>query len=493
MEKTSCSLWAATSPGSPQRTSLSGDLEADVAIVGGGICGLTTAYLLRQSGLRIVVLEANRVGHGTTGNSTGNLYEVVDQGLRQLRKKWGDEVLRQVVASRRHAISFIETLNLDCDLVNAAFCHFAEETTEDIARQLDEELEAMRAAGLNAVRTAELGLPFPVTSGLKLEGQAQFHPLKYVQGLAAQLGPTQIYENSPVLDYDDDEGVLRTPAGKVRSQRVVFATHTPKGVHPAHFLLSPSREFGVAAELPQGVLPTGIYWRADTPKRSLRVYRDYAIVIGESYKTGQNEQTAESVAALEDFLRAKLPIGAVQYRWAAQAYVPADGLPMIGQSGERSYVATGFATDGLVYGTLAGILLANLLQGKSHEFADLYRADRVTPGKSARQFLSEAADNLGQYLKDIPGVAEAKEFSEIGAGEGKLLEREGEKLAVYRSPEGNLHVLSAVCTHMKCIVRWNEVERSWDCPCHGSRFSPQGQVLEGPALVALEKKEISDA
>lgn len=490
------SIWAATAV-STAAPSLSGDLVADVVVLGAGLSGLTAAFLLGEAGRRVVVLESGRVGLGTTGHSTGNLYVCADESLSLLRRKWGPEIVRQVVLSRASALRWmretVERLGLGCDLVPAAFHWYSEEGAQKAIDLLDEEADVARDCGLEPHRGTDLGLPFPIRDGLRIPGQAQLHPLKYVQGLAANLGPScHVFEKSAVVEIDDGAGVVRTAGGSVRAEHIVMATHTPKGIHGVQLRLAPVREFGVAAPLGRTALGAGIYWRADEPKRSIRVWLDgayaWVLAVGEAFKTGRNEHTAQSVQALEDYLASRFAPGPARYRWGGQAYRSADGLPYVGREDERTWILTGYATDGLVYGTLAARLVADGILGRENPWTEMYRLDRLSPLRSAGRVLHEAADNLGRYLRDLPGVSEAAAPEDVPAGEGRLVRVDGEELAVHRDRAGVLHVLSAVCTHRKCIVRWNEAESSWDCPCHGSRFGVDGDVLEGPALAPLEKK-----
>ncbi|MGZ5028273.1 MAG: FAD-dependent oxidoreductase [Methylobacter sp.] len=488
------SIWEGTAKEGRLFSSLAGHKEADVVIIGGGITGLTAAMLLSEAGKKVIVLEALRIGLGTTGNSTGNLYVTVDDYLSGIKKKWGSDVMKAVVMSRAEAINRIETTidnyDLDCDFYRTSFNLFAESLDQDIESFIEEEFAALTEAGVKARIGGNPGLPFAAAKSLSIEGQAQFHPLNYVRGLAGKLRDScEIHEHSQVIDFDEDERIVKTKDGSVKAAQVIMATHTPKGVYMVHSALGPYREHGVAAELLSGEMPKGIFWSMNKPKRSVRHFndggKDYVMVIGDKYKTGQGENTGEYLQRLEDYLTSHFDTGPINYVWAGQQYRPADHLPYIGKHGDAMYFLTGFSSDGLVYGTLAAMIVSDMIIGKTNPWQDIYKLNRFTPLKSFKEFFKENADNFVQYLKGAP---DADSMAEIALDEGCVIEKDGEKLAVYKDQNGVNHICSAVCTHMKCTVNWNPSEKTWDCPCHGSRFKPDGQVIEGPAVADLPAK-----
>ncbi|MES2590743.1 MAG: FAD-dependent oxidoreductase [Bacteroidota bacterium] len=498
MEKT-ISIWEGTAKKGYPFPILTGSKEADVVIIGGGITGLTAALLLSDAGKKVILLEALEIGLGTTGNSTGNLYVTVDETLSGLKKKWGADVMKSVVSSRTAALNMIESTinkyNLDCDFYRTSFNLFAEGLDSELEDFIKEENEALIEAGIAASVVANPGLPFGVTKAITAEGQAQFHPLKYVRALADILKTKcEIYENSQVIDFDEGQGIVKTSNGSVKAKQVIMATHTPKGVYMVQTALGPYREHGVAAELLSDEMPKGIFWGLNKPKHSIRCFKDgdknYVMVIGDKYKTGHGENTNEYVKRLETYLKTHFKIGPITHIWGGQQYRSADGLPFIGKHSDNMYFMTGFATDGLVYGTLASMIVSDMIIGKENKWEETYQLKRFTPLKSFKEFFKENADNLVQYLKDTPWNTDVASLNEVPAGEGRIMEKDGEKLAVYKDTQGLIHVCSAVCTHMKCIVNWNPSEKTWDCPCHGSRFKTDGQVIEGPAVINLPAKKI---
>lgn len=473
------------------------DLDVDVAVIGAGITGITAAALLTQAGRRVAVLEAERVGVGTTGHSTGNLYATVDQYLHTLSTKWGREKTAQVVRSRSLAIDLVENnvrrYRLQCGFSRQPWVLYA--ANAENGAVIEQEYQAVLAAGLDAGITNELPLPFDIDQALVVSHQAQFHPLHYVRRLAAAIRSERcmIFEGSAVTGVNEDKGIVKTARHTVKAEHIVMATHTPKGFNPVQMELAPYREYAVAAPLAQKRLAGGIFWSAGPEKYSTRLVESrgepYVLMIGEKHKTGHIEDSDAAYRKLEAEMQARFDTGATAFCWSAQHYRPVDGLPYIGAGigSSRLYLASGFATDGLTYGTLAAIILSDQIAGKRHEFSDLYSPRRFTPVKSAAAFLKENLNVAAHYVKDYIKRAEAARVVEVRRGEGRIVDIGGDKLAVYRDDAWHLHVVSPVCTHLKCMVHWNQAERSWDCPCHGSRFSYDGEVLEGPALAPLPR------
>lgn len=497
------SIWGAgLAPAPATFPSLAENLEVDVAIVGAGITGLTTAAQLRQDGLRIAVLEAQRIGSGTTGFSTGNLYAPVDYLLHRIAAKWGTDTAKQVVRSRSMAIDLIEKtvhdFSIDCHFSRQPWVLYSTGPEAEDDDAIEQECKAALAAGLDARVTNDLPLPYTIHRALVVSHQAQFHPLRYVQQLAAAIhGPhCRIFEDSPVMQVDEAAGLLHVGSHTVKAEKIVLATHTPKGFHAIQTELGPYREYAVAAPLNHKQLSGGIFWSTGAEKHSTRLVemdgKPFVLIIGEMHKTGQRSHPEEAYRHLEATLQVRFDAGPTAYRWSAQQYRAADFLPYIGPGGGSShlYLATGFAADGLTYGALAGMILADQIAGRDNAFSTLYAPSRFTPVKSAGTFLKENLNVAGYYVKDYIRGGDVKRLADVPRGEGRLVDIGGERRAVYRDDDYQLSVLSAVCTHLKCIVHWNQAERSWDCPCHGSRFGVDGDVLEGPAMSPLPEQPL---
>ncbi|HEX9981434.1 MAG TPA: FAD-dependent oxidoreductase [Flavobacterium sp.] len=477
---------------------LKGKISADVAIIGGGITGITAAYLLAKQGKKVVVLEAHQLGKGATGNSTGNLYATVgNKGLQAIKSKFGTETMTDVVRARRMAVDFIANCvqehSIDCDFKRISWSLFSDE--EKKKSYIGDEKEAAAAAGLPT--EVEIAFPLPVVHGFSIPGQAQFNPYKYIVALAASItGDCAIYEHTKVTSVEEADGivVITTEHGKVITHKAIMATHTPKGIYLVHSLLGPYREYAVAATLNGEYPPDGTFWKAtDNEHYSMRTYDSpkgkVLMVLGEIHKVGQKQDNDECFKRLEHYLRENFDVATIEYRWAAQQYKPADTLPYIGTVSDDSniHIATGFSADGLTYGTMAAMIISDLIAGRNNDFAKIFDPKRHTPLASAGEAIKENLNVAAQYIKDIPYSSEVDKASDVTSGEGKIIEVDGEKYGAYRHENGSLHVVSAVCTHMKCIVAWNRAEKSWDCPCHGSRFSYCGEVIEGPAIADLPK------
>ncbi|GAB2764075.1 FAD-dependent oxidoreductase [Salinimicrobium soli] len=495
------SLWKSISPqtGYPYLTE---EIEVDVAIVGAGITGITSAYLLSRSGKKVAVLESGEVAGGTTGGSTGNLYSMIDKRLHHIQSKWDKETAGKVTRSRTAAVDLVEKLvqkhEIDCQFKRVPWYLFSETNEKDLT--IEKEMRAAADYGLEAKMLYELPIPIKVSQALKVENQAQFDPAAFVKGLAANCDPRncRIFENSPVHEIEKGEiHVLSTPHGKVRAKNVILATHTPKGIYALQTAIYPYREYAIAARLKSGEFPEGIFWDTEAEfHHSLRSFskdaEQYLVVVGGHHKVGKAEDNQHFFDNLEQSARKYFDLGPVDFKWSAQHYKPADGLPFIGESpDERIYLATGFSTDGLIYGVLSAMIFADLLNGRENEWVSTYDSGRFTPVKSAKEYLKENIQVMKEYLKVLPGTSDADDFSEVDAGEGKVVDHDGQKLAVYRDEEGEVHCLSAFCSHMYCVVDWNNAEKTWDCPCHGSRFKINGEVIEGPALKPLEQKDFT--
>lgn len=493
------SVWRATAA-STAYPALQGDVTADVLIIGGGITGVTLADLLAEQKTankpRVVLLEADTIGCSATGNSTGNLYETVSSGMREIVSRWGADVARQVAQERRAAVAFIEERSSLLADVGFRRCPLVQWADRANAEAIQQEAAALEAAGCAVQRTGSVPAPLPPAEGevLVLPGQAQFQPQAYVVALARRAAEAgaEIHEHSPVLELDMKAKRAVTPTGSVTAREIVMATHTPKGVHLVHAEMPVHREYGIALEWPADAPPgPGTFWWKATEHLSVRTVqaggRQYLVCVGQEHKVGIHNATA-SLMALEMLAKRCFGERTVTHRWSAQNYRGADGLPYIGRNAVGCFVATGFATDGLVWGTVAARLFVAELLGRQAAFAALVRPNRLSPVKGAKNIVEENVTVVKQLVKDYLTGRQDEKLSSLKPGDSALVDADGETFAAWRAPDGELFAVSSVCTHLGCKVHWNSVETSWDCPCHGSRFRPDGTVIEGPALAPLRRK-----
>ncbi len=491
------SIWMDLNPSPRER--LRAEVTTDVAVIGGGITGVLLASHLCDAGFSVVLLEAHRIGCSNTGGSTGNLYATVSQGMAGLQNKWGSEGAQRAAAMRREAIDTIEALTerfaLNCDFRRVPLWHCVERTSINELRQLDEEFEACERAGLAPCWAKPPADKLPVNLAMRLTDQAQFNPYRFTLGLAATLPArgVQVHEDSPVLEFDAHRGEVRTPEGKVRATHIVMATHTPLGFDLVQAEMEVFRETGIAVRTPMAVLPPGILWMKSND-RSLRHHLtdegDWLIAVGETHRTGEPPSPIDPPRRLREDAEAWFPVEGKTVSWSAQQFRSADGLPYIGRSQFPSlHVATGFGADGLVWASVAAEVICGLVTGAVTDTHNWLSPRRFTPIKSASGWVSEGAHVITHLIGDRWRSAGAAEIASVPAGQGRIVDCGGQRLAVYRRPEGSVDILSPVCPHMRCLVSWNPHAQSWDCPCHGSRFAPDGRRIEGPALSDLERVE----
>ncbi len=496
------SLWIATTPTS-SFPALDRDLSIDVAIVGGGISGLTAAYLLKRSGLSVAVVDAHRIAEGETGHTTAHLTEAIDARYHSLERDFGRDGARLAAEASRAAIHQIEQIALElgisCGLRQLPGFLYSE--TGDDLDKLREEAEAARRAGVVAEYITDVPLPF-ATGGVRFEKQSEFHPRRYLLPIAESIpgNGSFIFENTNVLAVHDGEPCrVETEDFVITAKAVFVAANVP--VNNRFFLqtkIPAYRSYAMAAEVSADSDLEGLFWDTADPYHYTRWQRTdeglYIIVGGKDHKTGDGTDTESCYQALEDYIRSHFIVHEISHRWSGQIIEPLDGLPYIGRNSfsKNVYVATGFAGQGMTFGTFSGMLVSDLIRAIDNPWKELFDPTRIKPIASAVDFVTENVDFpkhlVGDRLTSVD--VEGKSLDDVLPGEGKLLKIDGRKMAVSRSDSGELTALSPVCTHMGCDVHWNNAERSWDCPCHGSRFSAGGEVLNGPAVKPLERIDL---
>ncbi len=494
------SVWIETTPDTAY-PALEGEVEVDDVVVGAGITGVTTAWSLKREGRRVALVEMLRLGEGATGYTTAKLTVGHNVIYADLVKKYGEETARAYAASNQWAIERLEEIvsgeGIECDWERAANFVY----TEDEARLKDlrDELEAAQRAGVSAELTTDTDLPFPVLRAIRVDGQAQFHPRKFLQGLADKItgDGSHVFEQSRVTHVESgDECAVQTELGKVRAERVVLATHLPFLDRGLFFAKAhPQKSYAIAAQIGQAQAPRGMYINAEQPTRSIRSTPGpngsrFLVIGGERHKPGRDDDTKGRYEALESFLKDRFEAGEVEHRWSTHDYVPVDGLPYIGRlrrSDERVFMATGFAKWGLTKAIVAAAIISDAIIGRDNRWASVYDANRLNVRRSARKFAIENAKVGSWFIGDrIRQRSGWDEINGLERGEGMVAWIGGRHLAVHRDDKGQLRALSARCTHLGCLVGWNRADRTWECPCHGSQFAADGALLQAPANDPLE-------
>ncbi|MDQ5824853.1 MAG: FAD-dependent oxidoreductase [Chloroflexota bacterium] len=496
------SFWIDSAPGR-RFPSLQGDVLVDVAVLGGGIAGLTAATLLKRAGKRVAVVEAGRLVEGVTGHTTAKVSSGHGLIYAELIKKFGEDGARIYAQSNEAALEriarFVADEGIDCDFERKGNYIYAE--TEEELQRVQDELEAAQKLGLPVSFVKDTRLPYFTSGAIRYDNQAQFHPRKYLLHLAESLpgDGSFVFEDTRALDVE--EGTphrVMTNKGVVSAQDVIVATHFPfldRGLLFAR--VHPYREYVVCARIREDQDPDGMYINTGSPTRSVRTtpYEGgrLLIVVGEKHRTGEETDTEQHYTALEEFARTSFGVEEFEYRWSTQDNYSIDRVPYIGKLNPKSdgvYVATGFSAWGMTNGTLSGMILSDLIFGVQNPWAEFYDPNRAPSlGKLIQENLGIPKHWLGARL----APPEVESLSRLASGEGAIVEVGGEKVAAYRDDQGTVHAISAVCTHMGCIVNWNSGEKSWDCPCHGSRFSADGKVIQGPAVRNLAKKDFAAA
>jgi glycine/D-amino acid oxidase-like deaminating enzyme/nitrite reductase/ring-hydroxylating ferredoxin subunit len=489
------------------RPALDKNVTADVCVVGAGIAGLTTAYLLATEGRSVLVLDDGPIAGGETSRTTAHLVNVLDDRYFQLEKLHGHKGAKLAAESHTAAIDRIEEIvakeNIACEFERLDGYLFM--TSGESAEVLDKELEAAHRAGLTGVEyVARAPLQgFDTGSCLRFPRQAQFHPLKYLNALSKALEKKggQIFNKTHADEFkserpDQPKTSVKTSSGAVVSAgAIVVATNTPVNDWVTiHTKQAAYRTYVIGVRVPKGSVTRALYWDTHDPYHYVRLTGEAAqevlIVGGEDHKTGQADDTNERFERLEAWTRERFPAaGVMEFRWSGQIMEPVDGLAFIGRNpGEQNiYVVTGDSGNGMTHGTIAGILLTDLILGRYNEWTTLYDPSRISL-RAAPQFAKENLNAAAQFSDYItPGNVD--DVRKIATGSGAVIRRGLKKVAVYRDTRGVLHEYSAVCPHLGCIVEWNSTERTWDCPCHGSRFDLSGKVVNGPAIGGLSPSE----
>lgn len=494
--------WIDSAP-MPRFPAVTEPLQVDVIVVGGGITGITAAYLLKKAGHTVALLERDRCARVDTGHTTAHLTCVTDARLTELASDFNEEVARAVwdagAAATDQIVNLISAEDIGCDFKWVpGFLHEPADAPEGAAvAGLKKEAELANKLGISAEYLE--AIPVFQRAGVRFPHQAIFHPRKYLAGLLRTIagGGSHVFEHSAVEEVIDHPLAVRVGGVMIRGQYLVLATHNPlqgnKGTLAAALFqnkLALYQSYAVGAAIPHDIFPTASFWDTGDPYNYLRVERrrdhDYAIFGGEDHKTGQAEDTREVYRRIEKRLLALVPEAKIDHRWSGQVIETPDGLPYIGETAERQFAATGFAGNGLTFGTLGAMMAVDAVAGRKNPWRELFDPNRKTIS-ATWQLLKENKDYPYYLVRNFLAKAEGHSLGAVKRGQGKILELDGHRVAAYRDADGKVSLCSPVCTHLQCIVGWNNAEQTWDCPCHGSRFKPTGEVISGPAEAPLAR------
>ena len=503
------SYWMISSGPRPDFPALNGDQHCEVAIVGGGLTGITLAALLTQQGIGTAVLEADRIGSGTTGKTTAKV--TVQHALKyhKLIDSVGTDNARLYAQANQMGFDqiaqFVESFRIDCDYARVPAHVYAQNGDE--IKEIEKEMRAMEMLNMDASLIDRSGLPFPVEAAIVMDGQAQFHPLKYLHALVEKLRENDgctICEHSRVTSLDRGSScLLHTSGGTMRADTVVLATNYPLIDMPGFYFtrLHQERSYILCADAP-GLDIGGMYINAGKPVHSFRTHQDNGknllLIGGFGHKTGHQDNTSsyQKLAGLSEN-RFKGTSTSFVTQWSAQDTMTLDDIPYVGTLSKETpniYIATGYDKWGMTNATASALMLASEMTGKEHPIqssAELFSPHRFTPGASAKSFLVQSLDVIKEFTFGNLSIPYG-DLENVPVGEGKVMGVDSSAAAVYKDENGGVSVYNAHCTHMKCPLTYNADEKSFDCPCHGSRFGMDGEVLEGPALQPLEKRNTGE-
>ncbi|QUH25283.1 FAD-dependent oxidoreductase [Serpentinicella alkaliphila] len=497
------SYWIDSTP-ETDYPSLNENITVDVAIVGGGMVGITTAYLLKQEGLSVAVLEADKIILGTTGNTTAKITSQHGLIYADLISTFGEERAKLYADANEQAIKTISTIvsdnDIDCDFSwQSAYVYTR---SEDYVEKIQDEVEAAISLGIEATYREEIPLPFTVKGAIEFKNQAQFHPRKYLLSLAKQI-PGQgsyIFENTKAIDIVEDTPleIMTDSDYKVKAKYVIVASHYPFYDNPGLYFtrIYQERSYILGVKIKEE-FPEGMYISAEKPTRSLRSqpFEEGKLVLigGEHHKTGQGEAPSKHYDNLKTFVEGIYNIESIPYKWSAQDCSTVDNVPYIGKLTSTTpniFVATGFGKWGMTNSTVSALILKDLITKGQSPWSEVYDPTRFNPGASIRNYLKENLDVAKHFI--LGKLQSPANNISVQEGEGKVVEIHDKRVGVFRDSNGELHFVDTTCSHLGCEVQWNDAEKSWDCPCHGSRFTYRGEVIEGPAIDPLDTLIIDD-
>lgn len=491
------SYWIASTD-STDYPELNEDIKTDIAIIGGGFAGIAAAYMLCKEGLKPVIIEADRILQGTTGHTTAKITSQHGLIYNKIKTKISEEFAKQYADANEKAISVIKQIadenNIDCDFEEQE--SYVYTLRDGYASKISDEVKTASSLGIKADYLEEIPLPFKIKAAIRYKNQAQFHPRKFLLPLASIISENgcRIYEQSRIVNIEDENGyVLITNKGKkIIADKVIVASHYPcynkQGLYFARIYTDRSYVLAVKTE---EKYPGGMYINAEEPARSLRRQKtgegELILVGGDHHKTGQGEDTQKHYDALADFANQTFTVKDIPYRWSTQDCMTLDDIPYVGNYKSDTpnlYIATGYGKWGMTNSIASAMILKDLIINGRSPWQDVYSPSRKTIEASAKTFVVENLNVAGQLIEGK--ISPIPDDVDIKRGEAKTIKAEGERCGAYRDHQGTLHVVDTTCTHMGCELKWNSAEKTWDCPCHGSRFTYEGEIVEGPAVDPLK-------
>jgi hypothetical protein len=499
----STSLWQNNQPDYQSTNQHEYDKVYDVVIVGGGITGITTGLLLQKAGRSCLIAEAHSLCFGTTGGTTAHLNTFLDTDYDQIKSDFGEHGAQLVGQATRQALDLfkqhVTEYNIDCGYEEKDGYVYAKD--EKQTEQLQKIFEASQQAGVAVAYTDSIPVPIEFEKAIVYSGQAQIHPARYVYALAKTFEDAGgvLLQDCLVHNVDGKEVLdIETNRGGMKARNLIYATHIPPGVNLLHFRCAPYRSYAMAVTLKDGNYPNGLAYDMYDPYHYYRTQEvdgtRYLVAGGEDHKTGHDQNTEACFTKLESYLRKYYDIDQVAFKWSSQYFEPSDGLAYIGHlpgNPDNVFVATGYGGNGITYSHIAAITLTDLIVSGRSVYADLFSPARVKPVAGFTSFVKENADVVIQFFGKRLGQGSIQEIADLAAGEARVVKYDGDSIALYKDEQGKLYALNPVCPHAKCLVGWNSAEKSWDCPCHGSRFSYEGELLTGPARRGLEQVDIT--
>jgi glycine/D-amino acid oxidase-like deaminating enzyme/nitrite reductase/ring-hydroxylating ferredoxin subunit len=475
----------------------------DVLIVGGGMTGVVTALSLQKKGKKCLLVEAHGLGYGTTGGTTAHLNTLLDTPYTTITTNFGEQTSKLIAEASKNVITDIEhnisEYGIQCEFERTAAILFSQDEKE--TRELLKIFDASHEAGLAITLENELPINTRFEKALKVNGQAKFHPIRYLHALASEFEKAggQIITDCSVQEVKDhqDEILAITSKGNIIAEKIVFATHIPIGINILHLRCAPWRSYAMAVKLENNKYPDELIYDMKDPYHYYRSQQidgqKYLIVGGNDHKTGDHGNTEQPFLQLLAHIHRIFNVKEITHQWSSQYFEPADGIPYIGQlpgHNENYYVATGYGGNGMIYSHIAATEITSFITTGASAYNDQFSPSRIKPVAGFTNFIGHNVDVVKHFVGKFFDAEKLPAIADISPGEGKIVKLDDTLVAISKDHTGKLHAVAPTCTHMKCHVAWNITEQSWDCPCHGARYSADGKVLTGPASHSLEPVEL---